>query len=539
MAQRIQIPGVGIVEFPDGMSQQDMSAAIQKNFPNVSRQAANSPADDAGTLQFGPIDTGIPLPVSVTRGLAGAGKTFADIYRGGKQLLNIGDQAQLQNEIDEAKRRDAPLMDTTAGKVGNFIGNVAVAAPTAFIPGANSLVGGTLIGGVMGAASPVASGESRFNNTVMGGVGGLGGSAAGKVVGRIANPVQSRLSPELQDLANKAEQMGIPLDAADKTGSRPLKVVRSVMESLPLTADKQAALNDAKRAAFNRAVLDNIGEVADKATPDVLNAARQRIGSQYATLSANKSIPLGQDFINSLDSIDSSITPFSSPGIRSAVDKGYDLATQSPISGVDYQKIRSVLGSASSDAFRGNSSELGQALKTIRNSLDDAAQQTLSPADQAAWKEANRQYQNLKVVEKAAAPTSADAVSGNVSPAKLAQALMSTDKQGMIYGTRGDNMGDLARIGQAFVKDQIPNSGTAERSFYTKFLTNPVEAIWQGGVGGISLPVQKLMNSDAGQAYLQNGLIPMNAKTKMMADILRQGATGGGASVGIDYAAGN
>jgi hypothetical protein len=35
MTQSVEVPGVGTLEFPDGMSQPDMAAAIQKNFPQI------------------------------------------------------------------------------------------------------------------------------------------------------------------------------------------------------------------------------------------------------------------------------------------------------------------------------------------------------------------------------------------------------------------------------------------------------------------------------------------------------------------------
>ena len=357
---------------------------------------------------------------------------------------------------------------------------------------------------------------------------------AAKIIGRIINPVRSRLSPELQELAKKAESMGINLDAADKTGSRPLKVIRSVMESLPLTADKQAAINELKRQAFNKAVLKNVGEDSTKATPEVLNAARNRIGGEFTRLTQNKSIPLGDDFLNTLANVDSGITPFSSPSIKSAVNKGLDMAENGPLTGEVYQKIRSVLGSSSSDAFKGSNSELGQALKQIKGGLDDAAEKALPITDQNAWKQANQQWQALKIAEKSAAPISSDAVAGNISPAKFAQALRSFDPQGLIYGTRKDNMGDIARVGQAFVKEQIPNSGTQERTFWQNILTgNPLDAAYKGIVGGISMPAQAIINSKVGQGYLANGMIPLNDTTQRLAKLLSQGVAGGSAGTAL------
>lgn len=45
MPQTINVPGIGQLQFPDGMSQPDMAAAIQKNFPQIHANAPASPAD--------------------------------------------------------------------------------------------------------------------------------------------------------------------------------------------------------------------------------------------------------------------------------------------------------------------------------------------------------------------------------------------------------------------------------------------------------------------------------------------------------------
>lgn len=121
---------------------------------------------------------------------AGAGKAFADTGRGVGQLLRkvMPDKAAdaiglpTQTDIDEAKKRDATLMNTGAGQFGNIGGNVALALPAAFIPGANTIVGSGLIGAGMGFIQPVASDESRLKNTAVGGAMGV----AAPVVARTA-----------------------------------------------------------------------------------------------------------------------------------------------------------------------------------------------------------------------------------------------------------------------------------------------------------------------------------------------------------------
>lgn len=432
--------------------------------------------------------------------LAGAGKAFMDVGRGAGQMIGIKSQA----EIDEAKQLDAPLMRTGAGVGGNVVGNIAAFAPTALIPGANTLTGAGLIGAGMGASQPVASGESRAANMAIGGASGVAGQGIANAIGRAIRPVQSKIPEALAPLASKADDYGIPLSAAQKTGSRPLAITESVLENLPFTADKQLAIKQAQKSAFNRAILKTVGENADTASPEVLNAARTRIGSRFDAVASRNTVGLDDEFLNSLSKVESSITSFSSPKIAETIDKGMELAAKGKISGTEYQKIRSSLTKAADSAFKSDA-ELGQALKSIRDSLDDAAGRSISDADKAAWTEARKQWRALKVVEKASAPTSADAVAGNVSPAKLASVLNASDR-GYKYGTGQQELGDLARIGQAFVKEQIPNSGTAQRQFYQGVIENPLRLI-SGAAGIGSVPVQAMLNSPAGQAYLLRGLL--------------------------------
>lgn len=107
--------------------------------------------------------------------LAGAGKAFVDVGRGAGQMLGLVDQAS----ADEAKRLDAPLMDSGAGMAGNIGGNLM----TAFIPGGNTVKGATLVGAGLAALQPTATGEDRWENALKGGAFGLAGAGAAKAIG--------------------------------------------------------------------------------------------------------------------------------------------------------------------------------------------------------------------------------------------------------------------------------------------------------------------------------------------------------------------
>lgn len=107
---------------------------------------------------------------------AGGGKAIYDIGRGIGQMTGI----LSQEDIDRAKELDAPLMRTGAGMAGNVAGNIAMALPTAAIPGANTVTGSSLIGAGLSALQPTESGESRLSNA---GVGAIAGGALPAVIG--------------------------------------------------------------------------------------------------------------------------------------------------------------------------------------------------------------------------------------------------------------------------------------------------------------------------------------------------------------------
>jgi len=165
------------VNAPDGATEQDAMAYVQKNlYKPKAKEVAPDPSE--GGINFRPfgLDTGLEMPQGVSRFLAGAGKAFADTGRGAGQMLGLVDRA----DIDESKKRDAPLMNTGVGTAGNITGQIAQFVPAAAAGGIPAAIA---VGAGQGALTPVGTDESRLKNVAIGGA--LGG--AGPVIARGAS----------------------------------------------------------------------------------------------------------------------------------------------------------------------------------------------------------------------------------------------------------------------------------------------------------------------------------------------------------------
>lgn len=471
--------------------------------------------------------------------LSGAGKAFVDLKRGAAQLLaktGLGDDQEIQSDIDESKKLDAPLMKTGAGVAGNVVGNIAALAPTSFIPGANTLVGASLIGGLTGAMQPVATGESRTANTVGGTVLGLGGQLVGNTIGRVVKPVRSSLNEEEARLAQEALDQGIDLNAAQQTGSKTLKVINAVLDNLPFSAHGRAMERQAQQQAFNRAVLKKAGVDADLATPDVISAARQRLGGEFQSISKGKSVKLGDDLVNKLAEVDAAAAEvrgmLPTENIDRLINGALDLAAKGKIKGETAQIIRSELTKEAKAAAASGNNRLKDALTTVRNAVDDSIRGGLSQEERVAWDTARRQYANLKTIEKSMQQGSADTAAGNISGAKLWSATKQSNPNDFVKGS-GD-LNDLSRIGQAFIKPQVPDSGTAQRLLAQQLLTgglgagtgyaagsDPQSAALGAAafLGGPKL-AQILLQSGPGKAYLSKGLADVGPETLALINAL-------------------
>ena len=212
--------------------------------------------------------------------LAGVGKSFVDIGRGAGQLVG----AYSDKDIENKKQLDAPLMNTKMGQAGNLAGSIAAFAPTALIPGANTVAGSALIGSAMGVLQPTGEGDSRLLNTGIGAAGGAVAQKLGNLISGSLSKGMSKLSKDrLKNQVLKTSQEAgyvIPKSEISPT------FVSNRLEGL---AGKAALKQDAtirNQEVTNSLARKVIGLADDQPiTDDAINAYQELVSEPYRQIS--------------------------------------------------------------------------------------------------------------------------------------------------------------------------------------------------------------------------------------------------------------
>lgn len=236
------------VTLPEGASQEQiLREAMRKVSPAAATQGP-SPADFA-RAEFDAMPGWQQLAV-------GAGNQANNLRLGAKQFLNIGDQQQLQREIDANRAYSDATWGSPMGAIGNVGGILApaVAMPAggaaglagralsaARLPALGARVGtslaadGALYGAGLGMVTPTGTNESAVAQTVLGAAGGAAGGKVADMIGRrlaaralppvsdadlAAQKITQTYGPEALARLQKAQSLPLPiaLDAGQATG---------------------------------------------------------------------------------------------------------------------------------------------------------------------------------------------------------------------------------------------------------------------------------------------------------------------------------
>jgi len=190
-----------------------------------------------------------------------------------------------------------------------------------------------------------------------------------------------------------------------------------------------------------------------------------------------------------------------------------------PISGNVYQRYRSAL----EDAARASRDPVqSEALRRIRNVLDDAVERGLPQNMQGEWRTARREYRNLLAVSRAAGAAGENAANGFISPAQLAAATKAVQGARNFERGRGD-LQELARAGQAIMMP-LPNSGTPAR-LAAQSVGAGVGGLAGGAYGALLAPVGSGLAARAFMSAPVQNYLGANARMAPMETNWLAGAT--------------
>lgn len=506
---------------------------LRKLYDAYSRQGLSTMSDDQLRALYAQTAPAKPEPTAgemasegvgpMQAGLIGAGKATDDLVQGAKQLYYkaTGNQPELDalaQQQDEAQRHYGPLKQQNpfSAAIGESLPTMAAMVASG---GSSSfpiaLAKGALSSGAAEAAK-YGTDQERLDRGVRGAAEGALGTGVGWGLGRVVTPMgrtAAGAGPEAVDAANK---LGVQLTPGQQSGNVWLRRAEQMLAQRPGSGGVFAGLADRNTAAINKAAASAMGETADAVDSGVFAAARERIGNQFKTLTQKVDVKLGDGFVDALANVEKSYADavgafpsLANAKVPKVIDDALSLAAKGEMSGKQYQAVRSALSKQAKDAFAASQSDLGQALKGVASALDDAAGQSMTATERAAFQQARSQWAAMRTLEKGNV-----VFNGNVSPALVKSAVQ--QKNPVSYKT-GELKGPLAAIARyAEGVRPLSDSGTAANQAMLQAASSPL-GFFQTILGN---PVRyygaKGMLSPTGTKWLANGKIDDEARRLLM-----------------------
>lgn len=523
MVQKVTVPDIGVIEFPDSMSPQDIVKALQ-SMQGV--QAPRQPKTVTEKVLASPVggvirglrdipDAGAQL---LTRGLeavAPAGSSMEKFMQAERRRVE-----DINREAERAYQQDWRMgqMRPDEFDVGRAVGGaVATAIPATTAVKALGLAtapvrAGAVSGAVGGGLQPVLEPQDSFaeqkaTQIGLGGALGAGGGYLGDKItnllfgrgtapavggagapssaqatvsatptaqvtggginlGAVAPESGAALTAAQKAILERGKAMGFKTTPAQETGSRSLLQMEARMESSPFTSAPFNTIKAENQKVLNRATAQAIGVNSDELSNPVLAQAQRQISDVYKKVATPDVRKVdGMTFMNNIDLIDNAFEGLTTQPLKTnvLVKQLQDLAMKGEASGVQLQNLSSKIGKRAKNEMTTamGDRELGSALFQLKEMVDDALSAGLSKAEQEAFATARNNYRNLMTIRTASGVVNPS--SGNVSGLNLASALTRKDPQGFVFGSNQTPMYEAARFAQAF-RPIVGDSGTATRS---------------------------------------------------------------------------
>ena len=363
---------------------------------------------------------------------------------------------------------------------------------------------GEMVGKIPGAAQVGQALQHPVAQPLMAGAEILGAGAAVRPLMRgasVAKPTAPMTAArEIQSQGGAVPRSAVIANPESATGAMVQRIERAGRDLPSGEIARRGA--DARLSATNRSViLKHAGIDANRATPEVLSEARERIGAVFENVYDPKvTVPKS--------SLDQALTDLANDmpiaeGSRKAVEEAADRIVKSfengsgAMNGTAAKELRAWLMKRRETAYKGQAIDAADALGDLIDGLDDAVYAASPPGARAAIGRARYEWRSLKAIEHA----TDRGLSGDISTRKLASYLSRNKFTRRAYAA--NEPGSLESLARAFdtLQDKFPNSGTASRA---ASVAEPVAAFASGGA---SLPAS--VANMATQRYLAGPAGPL------------------------------
>lgn len=527
MVQKVTVPDVGVVNFPDSMSAEEITKALQAMVAGAAPKQPQTVTEKVLASPVGGVIRGLrDIPDAgaqmLTRGLeaiAPAGSSMEKFMQEERKRVE-----EINRQAEQAYQQQWRQGQMKAGEVdvGRAIGGVlGTAVPATRAVQALGLAtapvrAGAVSGAVGGALQPVAQPQDSFaeqkaTQVGLGAALGAGGgylgdkltqilfgrgaapSAAataatgegaqsaeailaatpsaqvtggGVNLGAVAPEAGAALTAAQRAILERGKALGFKTTPAQETGSRSLLQMEARMESSPFTSGPFNTIKAENQRVLNKATAQAIGVNSDELSNPVLAQAQRQISDVYKKVATPDLRKIDQmTVLNGIDLVDNAFEGLTTQPLKSNifVKQLQDLANKGQASGEQLQALSSKIGRRAKNEMTTASGD--RELGTALFQIKEMVDDALASGLSQAEQQAFAQARNnyRNLMTIRTASGVVNPSSGNVSGLNLASALTRKDPQGFVFGQNQTPMYEAARFAQAF-RPIVGDSGTATRS---------------------------------------------------------------------------
>ena len=368
----------------------------------------------------------------------------------------------------------------------------------------------------------------------------------GKVAQKVGNAMRGGAGPgniPTRESVKAADRIGMPLTGGQRTGIEGIQRVEDMLARAPGSSGVMANHAAAQQQAVNRAIGTSLGAVDDagrtpgRLTQDVVARARDAANIERNALKAGTTLDAGLPAVSqALNSASTRLAGLTDNLQQDAITKiQSNSAVKDAISGIlkkqtftgdQYQALRTALKDAADKAFKEGDSAVSGFYKTLREGLDDVAQQ----GQREAWRSSDVKFATLKLLEDTTHvwnPATGDVSAKNFAN-RFSQAYGRAAKEGRVPGVANDVL--LAGKG---LRTYPEGSQTAGRQMFNSAL----DALTMGPIRYVeskALTSPTLARAaEVPARWLSAGVWPNSPNARALTTIAGQQAVKGGVAGGL------